>query len=294
MGDYIIISDSTCDLSQQMADELGVPIQPMTFTINHKEYKNYLDERELSLVDFYNFIKEGQMGTTTQLNMVDIINFFTPYLEKGLDILCIAFSSGLSGSCNAIRMAKDELLEQYPNRKILVVDSLCASAGEGLLIYQAVNNKNAGMDIESNANALDKFKYKIRHWFTVDQLDTLRKGGRLSGTAAFAAKLLNIKPVLNVDDDGHLKAVYKKVGRKMAIRQLVESTISGYDKTQEYITIISHADCEEEANKLKALLETAYKENNITSKIIITKIGPVIGSHAGPGTLALFTIGDKR
>lgn len=294
MDNYVIISDSTCDLTQELTDELDVLIQPMTFQIQGKEYKNYLDEREMPLKDFYDLMRKGEIGKTAQLNILEIEDFFRPYLEKQENILCIAFSSGLSGSFNAIRMAAEELLEEYPNRKIMIVDSLCASAGEGVLVYQAVKNRTNGMSVEENAAMLERFKFKIRHWFTVDDIDTLRRGGRLTGAKAFAAKMLNIKPVLNVDNDGHLKAIYKKVGRKMAIRQLVDSTLAGYDKTEEFITIISHADCEKDAIELKRLLEEAYQKNGIISQIIITKIGPVIGAHSGPGTLALFTVGDKR
>lgn len=294
MDSYVIISDSTCDLTQEMADKLNVLIQPMTFQIQEKEYKNYLDEREMPLSDFYSLMRKGENGKTAQLNILEIENFFRPYLEKNENILCVAFSSGLSGSFNAIRMAAEELLTEYPSRRIFVVDSLCASAGEGVLVYQAAVNRTKGMSLEDNAAMLEKFKFKIRHWFTVDDIDTLRRGGRLTGAKAFAAKMLNIKPVLNVDNDGHLKAIYKKVGRKMAIRQLVDSTLHGYDKTEDYITIISHADCEDDAAQLKLLLEEAYQKEGIASQIFITKIGPVIGAHSGPGTLALFTVGEKR
>ncbi len=294
MANYVIISDSTCDLTEEIVQNLEVYIQPMTFRIQDHEYLNYLDERELPLTEFYNLMRKGEAATTAQLNMIGIESFFRPYLEQGLDILNIAFSSGLSGSYNAIRLAAEELLEEFPERKIFVIDSLCASGGEGVLVYQAALNRKKGLSLEENFNMLESFKFKIRHWFTVDDIDTLRRGGRLTGAKAFAAKVLNIKPVLNVDNEGHLKAIYKKVGRKMALRQLVDSTINEYDKNDSWITIISHADCLADANTLKGLLESAYQKEGITSEIIITKIGPVIGSHSGPGTLALFTIGDKR
>lgn len=294
MTDYVIISDSTCDLTQEIVDECNVHIQPLTFQIQNKEYKNYLDEREIKLSDFYDLMRKGEMVSTAQLNSVEVQNFFEPFLQKNLDILCVAFSSGLSGTYNSIRLAKEELLEKYPERKICIVDSLCASGGEGVLVHQAIVNKENGLSLEENAQQLDDFKFKIRHWFTVDDIDTLKRGGRLTGAKAFAAKMLNIKPVLNVDNEGHLKAIYKKVGRKVAIRQLVQSTMDGYDKTGDYITIISHADCEADAQTLKGMLTKEYQQNGINSEIIITKIGPVIGSHSGPGTLALFTIGAKR
>lgn len=294
MDNYVIISDSTCDLTQKMVDEIDVEVLPLTFSICGKEYKNYLDEREFQLDDFYSLMNKGEMAKTAQINVVDAIEFLKPILDNGNDVLFIAFSSGLSGSCNAIRLASEQLLDEYKERKIKIVDSLCASSGEGLLIYEAYENKKAGMSLEENFEAIEKLKFNVRHWFTVSQLETLRRGGRLSNAAAFAAKLLNIKPVLHVDDEGHLKAVYKKMGRKLAIKQLIESSINGYDMSKEHLTLISHADCIDDANKLKEMLEIEYNKNNIKSKIIICKIGPVIGAHAGPGTLALFTIGDKR
>lgn len=294
MNNYVIISDSTCDLSDELVAKWDVKIQPMTFRIDNKEYKNYFDEREMSLKTFYNLMRDGLVATTSQLNVVEIENFFRPYLEAGQDILCIAFSSGLSGSFNSIRIAKEQLLEEFPNRKIEVVDSLCASAGEGVLVYEACKKRQEGLSIEENSKHLDEFKFKIQHWFTIYDIDTLKRGGRLSNSTAFVAKMLNIKPVLNVDNEGHLQGVYKKIGRKVAIRQLVDSTLAGYKKDEENITIISHADCEEDATYLKELLEKAYQEEQIKSEIYITKIGPVIGSHSGPGTLALFTIGYKR
>lgn len=294
MANYVIITDSTCDLTEEIVQKMNIYVQPMTFRIQDREYLNYLDERELPLTEFYNLMRQGETATTAQLNIVDIETFFRPFLEKGMDILNIAFSSGLSGSYNASRLAAEELSEEFPDRKIMVIDSLCASGGEGVLVYQAALNREKGMGIEENGKMLEELKFKIRHWFTVDDIDTLRRGGRLTGAKAFAAKMLNIKPVLNVDNEGHLKAIYKKMGRRMAIRQLMESSINGYDKSEAWITIISHADCLEDAQLLKEMLEEAYQREGIYSEILLTKIGPVIGSHSGPGTLALFTIGDKR
>ncbi len=294
MDNYVIITDSTCDLTQELVDEMNIHVQPMTFTIKNKEYKNYLDERELSLDDFYSMMSNGEMAKTAQLNINDIKEFFKPFLEDGKDILCVAFSSGLSGSYNAIRLAAEDLLEDYPDRKIRVVDSLQASSGEGLLVITACKNKENGMSLDENADNLEICKHNVRAWFTVSQLETLRRGGRLSNAAAFAAKLLNIKPVLHVDAEGHLKAVYKKMGRKMALKQLIESSLEGFDNSKGNLTLISHAYCEEEALKVKEMLEKAFNENKIKSDIIVCKIGPVIGAHSGPGTIAVFTFGDKR
>ena len=290
MDNYVIITDSTCDLSDSLANELDLHVQPLTFIIEDKEYKNYLDEREMNLSDFYNQMRKGMTAKTAQLNIIDIENYFRPYLEKGLDILNICFSSGLSGTYNAMNLAKDELLEEFPDRKIIIIDSLNASTGEGLLAYNAALNKKNGMSLDDNAKCCLELKNRIKSWFIVDDLDTLKRGGRLSGATAFAAKLLNIKPVLKVNETGHLENVFKKRGRKASINQMVESSMENIDVDYKNYTFISHADCLDEALIVKDKLQEKFNELNIKSEIVISKIGPVIGAHAGPGTIAIFTV----
>ena len=292
MSNYIIIGDSTSDISQKYVDEANAYILPMSFTINNKEYEHYLDCRNMSLEEFYKLENEGNVAKTSQLNEVFIINSVKPFLDKGLDILFVSFSSGLSGTFNSIRLAFEELKDDYPDRKLLVVDSLCASSGEGLLLLEAFKNKKNGMSIEENYNTLEDLKLKIRHWFTVDELDTLKRGGRITATAATAAKVLRIKPVLRVDDLGHLVSVAKKIGHKTAINDVVARTINDLD--QNYPTIISHTNCETDAKMAYDMLKKYYDENNIKSEIILERIGPVIGAHSGPTTLAIFTVGKHR
>ena len=278
MKDYIIVTDSTCDLTDEMAKELGVLVLPLSFTIDGKEYKNYLDGREMNLSEFYQKMIDGHTPKTAQLNVTYIMDSARPTLDKGVDILYISFSSGLSGSYNAVRLATEQLLDEYPNSKIEIVDSLCASGGEGLLVWMTAMKKKEGATLEE-AKAY---------------CEDLKRGGRINATAAFAAKLLNIKPVLHVDNQGHLVALSKKHGRRASLNAICENALEGIDTTKKFITIISHADSLEDAKYCKEYLEAKYKEMNFDSKVVLTKIGPVIGAHSGPGTMAIFTINDKR
>jgi DegV family protein with EDD domain len=294
MREYVIVTDSTCDLTDEMVKELGVEVLPLCFTIDGKEYKNYLDGREIKLHEFYNKMIEGHTPKTAQLNVNFIMESFKPFLDKGLDILYISFSSGLFGSCNAVRLAKEQLPDEYNDRKIEIVDSLCASGGEGLLVWMTAMNKKAGASLEENSKYADDLKLHVKHSFTVADLEYLKRGGRIKATAAFAAKLLNIKPVLHVDNLGHLVALSKKHGRRAALNATCENALAGIDTSKKFITIISHADSLEDAEYCKEYMEAKYKEMNFDSKVVLTNIGPVIGAHSGPGTIAVFTITDKR
>lgn len=294
MKDYIIVTDSTCDLTDEMAKELGVLVLPLSFTIDGKEYKNYLDGREMNLSEFYQKMIDGHTPKTAQLNVTYIMDSARPTLDKGVDILYISFSSGLSGSYNAVRLATEQLLDEYPNSKIEIVDSLCASGGEGLLVWMTAMKKKEGATLEEAKAYCEDLKLHVKHSFTVLDLEYLKRGGRINATAAFAAKLLNIKPVLHVDNQGHLVALSKKHGRRASLNAICENALEGIDTTKKFITIISHADSLEDAKYCKEYLEAKYKEMNFDSKVVLTKIGPVIGAHSGPGTMAIFTINDKR
>lgn len=294
MKEFVIVTDSTCDLNSQLEKELALTVLPLNFTIDNITYLNYLDGREINLNDFYKKMEEGHNPKTSQLNQTFIADNFREILEQGKDVLYVAFSSGLSGTFNAARSAKEALLEDYPDNKIILVDSLCASGGEGLLVYMAVKKKNEGATIEEVAAYLDDIKFRIRHSFTVLDVDYLKRGGRLNATAAFVAKALNIKPVLYVNDEGKLVALAKKHGRRAAINTILANSVENISTTDDFITIVSGAACPEDCLYCKNWLEEKYKELNIKSRIVITDIGPVIGSHSGPGTLAIFTICDKR
>lgn len=294
MREYVIVTDSTCDLTDEIVKELGVEVLPLCFTIDGKEYKNYLDGREIKLHEFYKKMVDGHTPKTAQLNVNFIMESARPILDKGLDILYISFSSGLSGSCNAVRLAKEQLLDDYADAKIEIVDSLCASGGEGLLVWMTAMNKKAGATLEENTKYCEDLKLHVKHSFTVADLEYLKRGGRIKATAAFAAKLLNIKPVLHVDNLGHLVALSKKHGRRAALNATCENALQGLDTTKKFITIVSHADSLEDAEYCKEYMEAKYKEMNFDSKVVLTNIGPVIGAHSGPGTIAVFTITDKR
>lgn len=290
MRDYVIITDSTTDLPDSFVKENQVEVIPMQFSLDGKEYRNYLDERELKNSEFYQAEIDGKIAKTAQLTMYDIINVYRPYLEKGLDILGIGFSSGLSGTYNSMRLACEELQEEFKERKIMIIDSLCASLGEGLFVYYAVENKKKGLDIEENYKMLTELRPHLCHWFTVRDLETLRRGGRVSNAAAFVADTLNIKPVLHVDDAGHLVAMKKVFGRKRSLLALVDKLEETINKDEPQLIMIGHGACLEDAE----FVAREVKKRVEIKDILINCIGPVIGAHSGPGTLALFFVGSKR
>lgn len=289
---YVIITDSTTDLTIDLINKLELNVMPLTFTLDNKEYLNYPDQRELTNKEFYDALRNGSMATTSQLNIVDIVKYYEEFLAQGLDILSVVFSSGLSGSFNAVRLAKDELLEKYPERKIVIIDSLCASMGEGLFAYYAAKNRLDGMSIEENERFLLDNVYHLAHWFTVSDLDFLRRGGRLSNASAFVAKVLKINPVLNVDNQGHLVGRIKKIGRKNAINALIDKFDKTALKDKKQVVFISHGDCLNDALYVRDCLMKKYSD--CISQIEIGEIGPVIGAHSGPGTLALFFLATER
>lgn len=290
MRDYIIITDSTTDLPMEYVKEKDINIVSLSFIIKNKTYKNTLDGQELGFKDFYNLMRSGEMVTTSQVNPLDIIEIYEPYLEKGIDILGIGFSSGLSGTFNSMRIAQEELKLKYPKRKILIIDSLCASMGEGLFVYYANKYLEEGKSIEQNYEALLSIRLHLCHWFTVSDIDLLRRGGRVSGTAAFMAKTININPVLHVDDDGHLIPKFKKIGRKSALKELVNQMLKTIDRSKKQMIFISHGDCLEDAEFVANLV----RKEDFCEDIVINYVGPVIGAHSGPGTVALFFIGKHR
>ncbi len=289
MQDYVIITDVTCDLPQELIDKHNLIVMPMQYSVDDKNYTNYPDFREQALKDFYADMEAGKVTHTVQLNSEVYKDTYKKYLEEGKDILGVIFSSGLSGSFNSARIAVEELKEEYPESKILIVDTLAASTGEGMIALKAALNKEAGMSLEENYKAIEDIKLHVAHWFTVSNLEYLRRGGRVSNAAAYAAKVLNIKPVLHVDNEGHLIPVSKKIGRKNSIKEIVKQYEETHDEESDTI-IISHAECLEDANYLKQLvLEVSSPKN-----IIMSNIGTVIGSHSGPGTLALYFVASKR
>lgn len=287
MSSFVIGACSTSDLPKSYADKHNVFILKYTFTIDNKDYK----DGDMDTKKFFDMEREGLMPTTSMLTPEGVTSTFEDLLAAGKDILYIAFSSGLSGSCNNVMLVARELREKYPDRKFIVVDSLCASLGHGLLVDYAVKMSDAGKSIDDVAKWVESNKLCINHWFTVDSLAHLRRGGRVTGAAAFVGNLLHIKPVLNVDLEGHLIPREKEKGRKRALKCLVEKMAESIIEPDGQSIFISHGDDEEAAQKVADMVKERFPS---VGEIMISPLGAVIGAHAGPGTVALFYKGKSR
>ncbi len=289
MRDYIICTDNTADLPYSYYKEHEVEYMYLTYNI---EGVHYGKENELDVKEFYKKMRDGLMPVTSQVNAEEAKDVLRPVLEQGKDILHIAFSSGLSGSYNSVRLAVEDLREEFPERKIIVVDSLCASLGEGLLVDWAVKLKEKGKSLEENAQWLEEHKENICHVFTVDDLFHLHRGGRVSKAAAVVGTMIQLKPLLHVDEEGHLIPLAKVRGRKKSLSGLVSMMEErmGSWKEKEGSVFISHGDCVEDAQYVAKLVE----EKTGRKVSLINTIGATIGTHSGPGTVALFFMGDNR
>lgn len=288
MNSYVILTDSGSDLSPALMAEWGVKYESLTlrFEGSDKEYTN----ADITAAEFYQRMREGEAAKTAAINAEDFKALFEPELEKGNDVLYLGFSSGLSTTYNSARLAAEELTEKYPERKVIAVDTLCASAGEGLIVYLAVQKQKAGASIEEAAQYIEEIKLKICHWFTVDDLKYLKRGGRVSPAVAFVGGLLDIKPVMHVDNDGHLVLVSKSRGRKAALAALAKKYTELAEDPANGTIYISNGDCMEDAKTLGELI----KKEHGNGVDLITDIGPVIGAHSGPGTIAIFFVGKER
>ena len=287
---YQIFTDSSCDLPQERADAYDLHVVPLTVQMNGKSYRNELDGREIAFSDFYAALRAGTPASTSAVNPEAFRAEMEPVLQAGIDILYIGFSSGLSTTYQSGCIAAAELREKYPERTILTVDSLCASLGQGLLVHHAVQKKNAGASIEEVAQYLEANKLHLCHWFTVEDLMFLKRGGRVSAATALLGTALQIKPVMHVDNDGHLINVSKARGRKASISALVDRMEkTGIDIASQTV-FISHGDCQADAEYAAELMRTRLGVKDI----LINYVGPVIGSHSGPGTLAIFFLGSER
>lgn len=283
---YVLITDSACDILPEKLAEWRVEMIPLAFlfTDTGREQKDH----EEPIKEFYRAMRDGRVAKTSCVNEDAFVGIFTPYLEAGKDILYLAFSSGLSATCENGRKVAESLAKKYPERKIRVVDSLAASAGEGLFVYLGVKNRDAGMTLDENADALEADKLHICHWFTVDDLVYLKRGGRVSAATALLGTALNVKPVLHVDNEGHLIKITQVHGRKKSIRRMAEKL--GETILPDSPVFISHGDCIEDAEMLRDILKNEYGKD----VDLITYVGSVIGAHSGPGTLALFFRGTER
>ena len=290
MNNYVIVSDATLDLPSNIVKENDLRIIPMGFSVDEVEYTHYSDERELSIEDFYSKLKNGGVPHTTQITPAVFMEHFEEILSQGLDILYIAFSSGLSGTYNTSQIVIRDLMEEYPDRKIFCVDSLCASVGEGLLVMNAALNKKNGMSIEELRDWVEENKRRVCHWFTVKDLFFLKRGGRLTSLEAIVGTALKIRPVLSTDENGKLQVVTKVRGARAEMENMVNKlTTQGEDI--EYQTVcIAHGDNLAQAQELESIL----RGKNLVKDVLITKVGPVIGTHTGPGMLALTFIGNNN
>ena len=288
MSNYVIFTDSCCDVSPEVLKQWGVPYANMTFTFDGED-KEYIST-DISNKEFYDRMRSGAHARTAAINADAFIRAFTPILEEGKDILYVAFSSGLSTTVNNANMAAQELQETYPDRKIVILDTLAASAGGGLMVYMALEKQKAGATLEENAAYLKELVPQHCIWFIVDDLEYLKRGGRVSPLVAFAGGLLGIKPVLQMDDEGHLVKVATARGRKKAIEALAAKYAELSYEEKNTPIFISHADCLEDAQQLVDMIEQRHG-GKVT---LLSEIGPVIGSHAGPGTIALFFVGKHR
>ena len=290
MSEYVLITDSSADLSQEMVQELGVTVLPLSFTIQGKTYRNYPDNREMDLPLFYDMLRAGELATTSAVNVAEYTQAVEPILQEGKDVLILAFSSGLSSTYQASVLAAGELREKYPDRKIYTVDTLCASLGQGMLVYQAAQLRQAGKSLDEVAQWVEDNKLRQCHWFTVDDLFFLKRGGRVSAATAVVGTMLQIKPVLHVDNEGHLISVAKARGRKASLQALVDKVGQLGEDVANQTMFISHSDCEADAQFVADQIKQKYG----TKEIILNDIGPVIGAHTGPGCVALFFMGKHR
>ena len=287
MANYQIITDSGSDLPVTMLSQLDVKLVSLSLLFRGQTMADSVTDETK---DFYEAMRAGESGSTSAVNPDGWASALEPVLQAGQDALVMAFSSGLSTTYQSAVIAAGELAEKYPQRTVRVVDTLCASLGQGLFVYHACRKRDAGMALDALADWCETHKYNLCHWFTVDDLMYLKRGGRVSAATALVGTMLQIKPVLHVDDEGHLINVGKTRGRKASIealaKKMAETALPGENDT----VFICHGDCLEDAQYLERLVKERYGVKNV----LIYYVGAVIGSHSGPGTLALFFLGSHR
>ncbi len=288
MSNFTIFTDSACDIKSDVLSEWGIENIELSFRFEGEE-KEYLNS-DMDISEFYGKMKEGGIAKTAAINPDTFEKEFEKALSEGKDVLYLAFSSGLSTTCNSARIAADELSSKYPEREIRIVDTLAASAGQGMLVYFAVQKKNGGATLSEVADYIESIKLKLCHWFTVDDLVYLKRGGRVSPAVALIGKALGIKPIMHVDNDGKLIKMGTIRGRHASIASLCDKYLELSENKEDSTIFISQADCIDDAQKLANMIE----EKSGAKTQIITDVGTVIGAHSGPGTLALFFVGKER
>lgn len=288
MNDFVIITDSGCDLPVDLMKEWDVRCLDLTFRFEeeNKEYGN----GDMPTKEFYDRMRQGGVAKTAAINLDTFKNAFEAELKQGRDVLYVGFSSGLSATYHSSTLAAEELNEEYPDHRVVTVDTLAASAGQGMLVWLAADTKKKGGSLEETAAAVENHKLNLAHWFTVDDLEYLKRGGRVSPAVAFVGGLLGIKPILHVDDEGHLIKVDTVRGRKAALKALADKYKELACCPGESPIYICNADCAADVEMLKDLLDDACG----CDVDLVVDIGPVIGAHSGPGTIAVFFLGKNR
>lgn len=287
MNDYVITVNSTVDLPKEWLEERHIPVIPLKYTIDGETYKGM---EGLSSKEFFQKLREGKMAVTSQVNPEEAKEALEPFLKEGKDILHLAFSSGLSGTYNSMRIAAEELMEEYPERKVIVIDTLCACLGEGLLLYYALKRKGEGKTIEEVAQWAEENKLHVCHNVAIDDLNHLQRGGRVSKTTAILGTMVQVKPMIHMDDKGLLQVIGKERGRKKALNKIVDMAVEQAKGWENDIIMITHGDCAEDAEYVAGLVRKKMGIENI----LVNNIGEVIGSHTGPGVVAVFCMGSKR
>ncbi|MEC4175869.1 DegV family protein [Adlercreutzia sp. R7] len=288
---FAIVTDSSSNLPEDIIDQYDLAVLPLTFMVDGEEYRSYLKGEKTDLSQFYTMMRDGKVITTSLPNLKESRETIEALLKEGRDVLYLGFSSGLSGTYQAIELLLTELGGLYPDRTVCAVDTLAASLGEGLLVYYAARMRDEGKSIQEVRNWVEEHKLHLAHWFTVDDLMFLFRGGRVSRTSAWAGTLLNIKPVMHVDDEGHLIPLEKVRGRKKSLKALVdhmEQTANA--PVAEQTVFITHGDCLEDAEYVADLVRERFG----VTDILINWVDPVIGAHSGPGTMALFFLASER
>ncbi|MBE5961639.1 MAG: DegV family protein [Lachnospiraceae bacterium] len=290
MNEYVIFTDATIDLPKDLVEKAELEVIPMEFDLDEKSYKLRGDGCELDTSAFYQALRKGAVARTSQITPAVFVEYFTPILEAGKDVLYLAFSSGLSGTYDSSRIAIAELQEEYPDRKIISVDTLCAASGEGLLVYMAGRMRLEGKSIDEVAAYVEEKKMNVCHLISVDDLNHLKRGGRISATSATLGMALNIKPMLKVDENGKLVVTDKVRGKKKIEASFLDKFEQKFLPEESDTIFVSHADCFEDAKRMQQLIQERYPNH----QVVITEIGPVIGAHTGQGTLLLLFFGQNR
>ena len=287
MREFVITVNRTVDLPKEWLKERNVPVLPLKYTIDGQTYQ---DMEGLSAKEFFQKLREGHMSVTSQINPEEAREMMEPFLKEGKDLLHLAFSSGLSGTYNSMRIAAEELAEDYPDAKIIVIDTLCACMGEGLLLYKVLQLKDQGKTLEEIAEWVEANKLHICHNVTVDDLNHLHRGGRISKTAAVFGTLVQVKPIIHMDENGKLQVIGKERGRKRSLNKIVDMAVEQSEGWENDMVMITHGDCIEDAE----YVAERVKEKLGNPEVLINNIGTVIGSHTGPGVVAVFLMGNKR